>query len=104
MDNSNASSYRAALAELLTTFRALSPDAAECLAQLEQHFGTRAAYLAAYALHVLKIQADEHRRVPTIMTLKSFTFYEEMQQHPEAVALYYQATTHLFPDLLDSEL
>src|SRR5688572_8915306 len=99
MDGSDTSTYRAVLAEFLPAIRESSEPAAAYIGQILEKYGSRAAYLAAYALLFIKLQQDERQREPHLQDLNTYTFYAEMGQDAEALALYRQAAVALLPAL-----
>lgn len=82
--------YTQAADDYIQQIREHSPAAAASLDQIREKFGVRAAYLAAFALVVLK-----QKLRPAPDALKKFTFYQEMQDNAEAIRLYNDAAAKL---------
>jgi hypothetical protein len=87
--------YTDAADELTQEIRQLSPAAADCIEQIRAKFGTRAAYLAAFALIIYRERLHRAGKSAPREDLKSFTYYEEMRDIAEAVQLYEEAAAHL---------
>jgi hypothetical protein len=97
--SSNTPTYQEALSELLLSIRETSEAAATCVRQIQQQYGAKSAYLAAYAILVLKLQQDEHGRIPRLQDLTTYTFHDELKDNDHAMALYTQAAIALLPAL-----
>lgn len=95
----DTSAYRPVLAHFVQAMRGDSEVAASCIEQIWEHYGTRAAYLAAYAILVMKQQHEEYQRPVKSEDLKTYTFYDELQDQAYALVLYRQAAASLFPVL-----
>lgn len=95
----DTSAYRPVLAHFIQVIRAESEIAARCIEQIWEQFGTRPAYLAAYAILVMKQQHEEYKRPIKSSDLNTYTFYDEWQDQAFALALYRQAAVNLFPVL-----
>nr|AUN37600.1 hypothetical protein [uncultured bacterium] len=87
--------YSDAADELTEEIRQLSPAAADCIEQIRAKFGTRPAYLAAFALIIYRERLHRAGKSAPIEDLKSFTYYEEMRDIGEAIQLYEEAAAHL---------
>ncbi len=87
----NPDEYTQAAAELIQQIRQQSAAAAQCLELIQARNGVRAAYLAAFALIILKGQAGQMGYPSLDEALKVFTFYDEMQEDSESIRLYEQA-------------
>ncbi len=97
--NSDTAAYRDILAHFIQAVREDSEVAANCIEQIREHYGTRPAYLAAYAIVVMKYQNEKYKRPVRASDLNSYTFYEELQENAHALALYRQAAFNVFPTL-----
>lgn|GEM_PF-4409665 len=97
--NSDTSAYRAILAHFIQAIRSESEVAANCIEQIWEYYGTRRAYLAAYAILVMNQQYKENKRPVRSEDLNTYTFYDELHENAHALALYHQAAVNLFPDL-----
>jgi hypothetical protein len=96
---SNTPTYQEALSELLLSIRETSEAAAACIGQIQQQYGAKSAYLAAYAILVLKLQQDEQGRIPRLQDLTTYTFHDELKDDAHAMALYTQAAIAFLPAL-----
>jgi hypothetical protein len=95
----DGAAYQAILAHFIQTVRTDSEVAANCIEQIWEHYGTRRAYLAAYAILVMKQQYEENKRPVRSEDLNTYTFYDELCENAHALALYRQAAINLFPNL-----
>ena len=87
--------YAAVADDLIEEIQEMSASAANCIEQLRTEYGTRAAYLAAFALVICR--SNFPRSNPSFLgeALKEFVFYEEMHETAEAIRLYQEAAAHL---------
>src|SRR5579871_2509889 len=90
----SSNAYSQVATEFIQQIRQDSPSAAECIEQIQGQYGTRAAYLAAFALLQLKRSQVEHGYPPNSQDLHAFTYCEEMRDTPEAIQLYEAAANH----------
>lgn len=97
-NTTNANNYSTLALAFIDRVRQHNPLAAACLEQLLTAYGSRTAYLAAFALVHLKNQQLEKHYGPSKYELHAFTFCEEMRDTRAAMRLYEQAAAHLFPD------
>jgi hypothetical protein len=97
--NGETNSYGDAANQFVQQIRQLSPSAADCIEQIRDRFGTRAAYLAAFALILLKNQQVEKQFNPSQRDLYAFTYCEEMRDTAGAMQLYEEAANHLLPGI-----
>ena len=81
--------------ELTKEIRQISPAAADCIEQIRAKYGTRSAYLAAFALVIYQVRITRAGKVPLREDLTGFTYYEEMREIAEAIQLYEEAAAHL---------
>src|SRR4051812_43814528 len=88
-------SYLQAVHEYLLRVRQYSPAAAECIEQIQSQFGARAAYLAGFALIMLKDRLNRMAYSSLHHALKTFSYYDEMQGSPDAIRLYEEAAEQL---------
>jgi hypothetical protein len=88
-------SYARLAAEYVKHIREHSPASADCITQIETQFGSRASYLAAFALVMLKDHLNQSGYESLENALKSFTYYIEMETEAEAIRLYRDAANHL---------
>jgi len=93
--NPGSKVYSEAAHEFIQQVRLQSSAAAACLEQIQSQDGSRAAYLAAFALIQLKRLQLERKYLPSQHDLHVFTFCEEMRDTAEAIRLYEQAAEHL---------
>ena len=70
-------------------------DAARCIGLLRAEYGSRAAYLAAFAILMMKYDLDTYHHLPLKSDLYSFTFAEEMREHPDALRIYEEAACYI---------
>jgi len=91
----SSNTYSEAAKEFIQEIRQHSSPAADCIEQIHAQFGTRAAYLAAFALAYLKQRQAHQKYPPSQHDLYAFTYCEEMQNSAEAIQLYKEAATHL---------
>lgn len=96
-DQPDTSAYRPILLHFIQVIRQESEVAANCIEQIQEQYGTRPAYLAAYAVLVMKQQHEEYKRPIKSTDLNTYTFYDEWQHQAFALALYRQAAVNLFP-------
>jgi hypothetical protein len=87
--------YCEAANEYIQRIRQYSPSAAHCIEQIQSQYGVRAAYLAGFALMMLKDHVNQSGYSSPNNALKSFTYYDEMQMYAGAIALYVEAAKHL---------
>lgn len=97
-------SYGQAANEFVQQIRQLSPAAADCIEQIREQFGTRAAYLAAFALILLKNKQVETQYNPSQRDLYAFTYCEEMRETAAAMHLYEEAARHLLPGITGTQV
>ncbi|MEO8393716.1 MAG: hypothetical protein ABI700_12065 [Chloroflexota bacterium] len=91
----SSKSYGDVAIQFIQQIREHSSSAADCLEQIQVDYGTRAAYLAAYALIFLKQWQTQQRYVASSQDLHAFTYCEEMKGNAEAIQLYEDAARHL---------
>jgi len=96
--NSGSKAYSQVATEFMQQIRQYSPAAADCIDQIQVQYGTRAAYLAAFALLDLKQRQLKRRYKPSSQDLHAFTYCEEMAETAEAIRLYDDAVSHLLAD------
>jgi hypothetical protein len=89
-----AKPYGKAAAEYIEQIRQQSPPAADCLEHIQAQYGTRAVYLAAFALVFLKQRETEHSYATSAHDLHAFTYCEEMRNDALALQLYETAAAH----------
>jgi len=87
--------YAAVANDLTGEIREISASAANCIEQLRTTYGTRAAYLAAFALILCRNNVARPNQACLGEALKGFVFYEEMHETPEAIGLYKEAAVYL---------
>jgi hypothetical protein len=92
---SSDASYLQVVHEYLLRVRHYSPAAAECIEQIQSQFGARAAYLAGFALIMLKDYLNRTVYSSLHNALKTFSYYDEMQGNPDAIRLYEEAAEQL---------
>ena len=80
--------------EFIQQVRQQNSPAADCIEQIHTQYGARAAYLAAFALTLLKDRLNQQGYSSTQLALESFTYYQEMQGDAEAIRLYQEAAAH----------
>ena len=97
--DSSSNTYHEAATEFIQQIRQHSPSAADCIEQIQAQYGTRAAYLAAFALVYLKHSQIAHKYNPSQRELYLFTYCEEMRECAEAIRLYEDAAAHLMPGI-----
>ena len=91
----SSDTYREAAIEFIQQIRQYSPPAADCIEQIQERYGTRAAYLAAFALAHLKVEQQAHKFSPSQKNIHAFTYCEEMAEIAEAIQLYEAAAGYL---------
>ena len=96
--SSGSKAYGQVAIEFNQQIRQYSAAAADCIEQIQAQFGTRAAYLAAFALIDLKQRQIKQHYNPSSKDLHAFTYCEEMAEIAEAIQLYDEAVGHLLAD------
>src|SRR6185436_11214813 len=91
----NTHRYTDVAREFIDTLRQHSPHAAERVEQIREQYGTRAAYLAAFALVRLKTQQATSHYTPSQRDIHAFTYCEEMGETADAIRLYDEAVAYL---------
>src|SRR5215207_11097115 len=84
--DSDSAAYQSILAHFIQSVRSDSEVAARCIEQIWEHYGTRRAYLAAYAILVMKQQYEENKRPIRSEDLNTYTFYDELHENAHALA------------------
>src|SRR4051794_10020806 len=87
--------YTQAAEVYIQQIRQYSLPAAGCLEQIRIQYGSYAAFLAAFALVVLRERRNRLHSLSSSEALKAFTYYEEMRDTDEAIQLYREAATYL---------
>jgi hypothetical protein len=87
--------YAAVANDLIEEIQEISPAAADCIEQIRAKYGTRAAYLAAFALVLYRNGCTRSDHSVPGDDLKLFIFYEEMHEMVEAIRLYKDAAIYL---------
>jgi len=93
-----ANVYTYAANGFIQQIRQDSPRAAGCLEQIQNEYGPYPAFLAAFALTVLRDRRNRPSFSAQHEALKTFTFYDEMQGTTEAIRLYKEAADYLLAD------
>jgi hypothetical protein len=93
-----ANIYSQAASGFIQQIRQYSPPAAGCLEKIQSLYGSYAAFLAAFALVILQDRHNRPRSPSSYDALKTFLYYEEMREKPEAINLYKEAADYLFSE------
>jgi hypothetical protein len=96
--HSSSNTYSQIAVEFIRQIRQYNESAAACIDQIQAQYGTRAAYLASFALLDLKHRQLKRHYNPTPRDVHAFTYCEEMGEIAEALQLYEAAVTHLLSD------
>jgi len=91
--------YTHAANKLTQELRRLSPTAADCIEQIRTQYGTRAAYLAAFALIIYRERLRRSGKVSDREDLKRFIYYEEMRDNADAIELFEAASGYVLPEI-----
>src|SRR4051812_36811114 len=91
--------YTHAANEVTQELRRLSPSAADCVEQIRSQYGTRAAYLAAFALIIYQERLTRSGKASDREDLKRFIYYEEMRDNADAIELFEAASGYVLPKL-----
>ena len=91
--------YRDAAKAFIQQIGQHNPCAAAYIERIEVHYGTRAAYLAGFALVNLLERESLNHFLPSQYDLSAFTYCDEMRENAEAMRLYLDAAGHLFPGM-----
>ena len=87
--------YEYAASTFIQQIRLDCPPAAGYLEQIQANYGPYPAFLAAFALTILKDRREHQRIVSSYEALKTFAYYDEMRETSEAIQLYQEAAKHL---------
>jgi hypothetical protein len=99
----SSTGYGSAASNFIQQIRQINSPAADDLEQIQALLGDHTAYLAAFALIILKASQDKYRRDVTFNDLYGFTAYQELQKNAEAVRLYKEAAQHFLPRIVDTD-
>ena len=91
--------YTHAANEVTEELRRLSPTAADCIEQIRTKYGTRAAYLAAFALIIYQERLTRSGKASDQEDLKRFVYYQEMQNKADAIELFEAASGYVLPEI-----
>ena len=94
-----AHDYTHAANELTQELRRVSPTAADCIEQIRTRYGTRAAYLAAFALIIYRERLTRSGKASDREDLKRFMYYQEMCGIADAIELYEAASGYVLPEI-----
>src|SRR5215216_5045240 len=91
--------YTHAANEVTQELRRLSPTAADCIEQIRTKYGTRAAYLAAFALIIYQERLTRSGKASDREDLKRYIYYQEMRDNADAIELFEAASGYVLPEI-----